>query len=168
MREGRAERELTQQGFEVFVPLARRTVVRRGRAVEIVHPLFWTYVFVRFSPGDRWQAIYSTVGVAGLVGAPVGDGPPLPVPEREMRRLLEVVAAEGGAVSVDSAPRRVEPGTLVRILFGPFEGQVGRVKADNGPQVDVLIRFIGRERELPFQKHLVEEVAAGASGPGLR
>jgi transcriptional antiterminator RfaH len=158
--EGRAKHELTVMGYEVFLPLAKRTFLRRGREVTKTFPLFWTYAFIRFDPQvHRWQEIYSTRGVVGLVGPQVGDfDPPRPIPEREMALLRSRVESEGGAVSVDRKPVVLDAGTLVKIIFGPFQGLTGRVSADEGSRVEVLLRFVGAVRPLPFSKDFVEAV----------
>ena len=77
--EQRALVNLERQDFAAWLPVYAKHR-RHARRVETVQrPMFPRYLFVSVDlEAERWRAILSTYGVAGLVGA--GDGPE-PVPD---------------------------------------------------------------------------------------
>jgi transcriptional antiterminator RfaH len=67
-QERRAKRELTNQNFEVYLPM-RRYQDRRG--VTMARPFFPRYLFARVTLDvEEWQTIYGTMGVHGVIGRP--------------------------------------------------------------------------------------------------
>ena len=63
-----ARTNLERQGYETYLPLSRETKRRRGRATEVVAPLFPRYLFIHLdSQTDDWGPIRSTLGVVSLV-----------------------------------------------------------------------------------------------------
>src|SRR5678815_3118441 len=82
-----AVENLARQSFAGFYPTIKIEREVRGRITRRVEGLFPGYVFVRLSlTADRWQAINSTRGVAGLVSFRK-DGTPSPVPKGEVEML---------------------------------------------------------------------------------
>ena len=63
-----AERNLTQQGFQTFLPMQERTTQRRGKFITSLAPLFPGYLFVAFDTVQGgWRAVNSTYGISRLV-----------------------------------------------------------------------------------------------------
>lgn len=144
-----ASRDLAQQGFKTFIPMSKVERRRRdGLLVMNVRPLFVGYTFVSFDRRDpSWKKIYSTNGVMYLVGSERERENPTSVPERQMARLFSRLAEHGGIIPLDlSRPRKIAPGDLVKILFGPYRDQVSTVQEIHGSRVDVLLRFAGAQR----------------------
>lgn len=116
-----AEINLRLQGFDTFWPNIRSAVRRRGKAAQVLEPMFPGYLFVRFNrERDRWQAINGTMGVQRLICA--NGGLPAPVPAGAMREMFE--RCPQGTWEAD-APR-LQPGQQVDLIGGPFTGLSGR------------------------------------------
>ena len=59
---------LLQQGFEVFLPMMNKEVLRHNSLYMEKEPLFKRYVFVRFDEkSSPWHKIRNTLGVSDLV-----------------------------------------------------------------------------------------------------
>ena len=77
--DGRAERHLSRQCYEIFRPLVQLRRRRSGRMTNIIESLFPRYLFVHLDDiAESWACIRSTRGVAGLV---TFGGRPAAVPE---------------------------------------------------------------------------------------
>jgi transcriptional antiterminator RfaH len=143
----RAEKELTNQGFEVFFPKARVAIIKAGKRDTIIRPLLRGWGFVEFDEKrDRWQPINSTRGVARLLCVPSGNGFPIPMPvrEREMASLRDVVTENDNAVPVHIEPLPpISPGTIIRLLYDPFKGEHAEVEFDGPSKVKVLLLRAG-------------------------
>ena len=148
-----AARHLDRQGFSVFLPrYAKRR--RHARKMEIVpRPLFPRYLFVAVDLAkDRWRAIRSTVGVAGLVCH--GDWP-TPVPAGVVAALLERCDADhlidiGNQLNYFS-------GDPVRILDGAFANLIGIFeRMTDGDRVAVLLNLMGRSVRVMLQRDVLE------------
>ncbi len=73
-QEYRAQSNLLQQAFEVFLPLHHSEHLLRGKLRVLEEPLFKRYLFVRFNAHKSpWHTIRNTLGVSGLVRT--GDQP---------------------------------------------------------------------------------------------
>lgn len=147
-QEGRAAKELNNQCFETFLPLAKFEKRRKdGLLTAVVRPLFTSYLFVAFDyRRDFWEPITSTTGVQGFIGYKAGMERPSPVSEEDMEELRQRLAEEGGIFSlVASRPKEIAPNDLVHVLFGPFRDRIVTVRTVSVSRVEVLLRFAGAE-----------------------
>jgi len=48
---------------------------------------------------------------------------------------------------------------MVRVLFGPFEGMMGKIEIDNGIRADVLLASAGVLSRLTLPRELLEAAA---------
>jgi len=144
-QEERAESNLVKQGYETLLPMARVESRRRdGLLVKRLRPLFSGYLFVKVRSEQRWEPISGTAGVTNFVGYTPGLDYPPEVRERDIHELRSRLAEAGGAFEVSlSRPQGILPGTLVRILFGPFRDRAATVQADCGSRVEVLLQAAG-------------------------
>ena len=101
-------------GYETYFPGLRET---HGRKIEVLPPLFPGYCFLTVEA--QWYAARWSLGVIGLImdgikPARVADHIIDELRKRERNGLIEL-------------PRRpaLQPGDQVRILQGPFAGQLG-------------------------------------------
>jgi len=137
-QEVRAEINLLQQGFPVFLPLMTRTV-RHARKLRTVRgAVFPTYMFVVLDLNrDRWRAVNGTFGVASLVMA---RETPEPVPQGVVEQLLDY-ADDNGVVRFDGDLRE---GQSIRVTTGPFSSAVGLLeRLDANGRVRVLLDIMG-------------------------
>lgn len=67
-QEKRAALNLSQQGFEVFLPMMSKEVLRQNSLDKVEEPLFKRYLFVRFDEkSSPWHKIRNSLGVTDLV-----------------------------------------------------------------------------------------------------
>lgn len=153
--EQRALANLERQGFVAWLPLYRKHR-RHARRVETVsRPLFPRYLFVSVDlEAERWRAILSTYGVAGLVGT--GDGPE-PVPDGIVE-ALQARADADGTFTLDRA-RQISPGDSVRVAAGPMRDLEGIFHAaTDSERVVVLLSLMGRHVRVTVSASDIEAV----------
>lgn len=141
-REEFAARELRNQDFEVFTPVLKKRlrILRRGKLIAPVVPLFPRYIFCRFDPElDHWQPINGTRGVTRVLCSNKQN--PLRVPDDFMAFLL----AKGGIFEEEPLPSKFWPGDNVEMTHDSFKGHIGRVQSATEKRVDILISLLGRE-----------------------
>lgn len=135
-----AERHLTRQGFQSFLPLEECTTRSRGRFRTALRPLFPGYVFVKFSAAcGGWRAINATRGVTRLVG--FGDRP-APV----SADLVEAIRSRCDTAGQLLVREDYAKGDVVRLRTGPFAefaATVERISPDR--RVCVLLDLMGRQ-----------------------
>ncbi len=140
-QEVRAELNLRRQGFEVWLPLSRRTC-RHARRIDTVRtPFFPRYLFVRLDlPAQIWRSINGTFGVVRLLSN--GDRP-LAAPEGLIEELMQRRDASGAVVL---SPRRFAVGDAVTVAIGPFANLMGQFETMSGPdRVVLLFSLLGRQ-----------------------
>ena len=118
-----AARNLTRQGFGVFLPLERHTLTRGKSLVTSPRPYFSGYLFVSFDPDAApWRAIRSTYGVSRLVSFGAG---PMEVDPELIDAIIDA-CDEDGVVRPRLDARK---GDALRIADGPLAGLIGTFDA---------------------------------------
>lgn len=140
-----AKFHLQKQGFEVYLPM-RLTRGRDGKGG--VAPFFPRYLFVQVTAEvRRWQAIFSTIGVARVFCAgerPVGvkDKFIERIREKEIDGLLHV----GVPLELDCPFKTQDP-----VLYGVIEGVfMERVDAR---RATILVSLLGRDSRVTVDLH---------------
>jgi transcriptional antiterminator RfaH len=139
-------RQLRDQGVEVFYPRLRvHTVNPRARQVR---PYFPGYLFVRADLSATGLSYFQWLPHA--VGLVSFGGEPSLVPENlihAIRQRVENIEAAGGQV-FDG----LQPGDVVRITYGPFEGYeaIFDARLPGSERVRVLLQFINA-RNVPVE-----------------
>jgi transcriptional antiterminator RfaH len=139
--ESRASRHLVEQGFEVYLPVYRKSR-RHARRVDVVSaPLFSGYVFIGMDiERIPWRVIDSTVGVRYLVRN--GERPAIVPPG-----IIESLRAredEHGHVKFAEI-ETLSPGEQVRVVGGPFDNLVGTFeRMTDRERVVILLELLGR------------------------
>lgn len=128
---------LEAQTFDVFLPMAPRTVRHARKLVTKKSPLFPSYLFVRLDVDrQRWRAVNGTIGAIGLVMAHEG---PAPVPVGIVEGLVACVG-EGGLMRFDGGLRL---GQSVEVIAGPFANAIGELsRLDDSGRVQVLLQLL--------------------------
>ncbi len=150
-QETRAEFQVCNQGFRVFLPRILKTT-RHARRLRTVHSaIFPTYMFVILNLGrDRWRSINGTFGVASLIMA--GETPQ-PVPIGVVEQLLDY-ADDQGLVRFD---RNLRKGQSVRVTSGPFANAIGCLeRLDASGRVRVLLDIMGGKVPALLDRSAVE------------
>ena len=137
-------RQLGNQGFDVYLPMCRSTIWRRGGYLTESLPMFPRYLFVR--PSHREQSISSirsTVGVQQLVrfGA-------------EFAQAAESLVSDIKAIEAHlydaPKPSPFKAGDEVEITEGPFAGITAEVFSCAESRVILLFQLLGSIRKLDF------------------
>lgn len=159
-----AER-LEGKGVSCYLPLIPRVRQWADRKKVVEWPAFPGYVFCRFRDTD-YRDVLTTPGIATVLGS---GGEPAPIPDEEIenvRRFVDGIAATGQEPEPGHAFRE---GQAVRVVRGPFQGVVGRVREIRGrKRLLVGIRGIGQALEVDIPAEAIESLTkkGGAERPG--
>lgn len=137
-QEYRAQENLQQQGFEVYLPLHQTERLLRGKLRVLEEPLFKRYLFVRFNAhSSPWHTIRNTFGVSQLVRT--GDQP-AKVPAALVESLQHF------AVKPQALYAR---GEKCRIKAGPFRDLEAVFEMQDGDQrAIVLIEMLNKVQKI--------------------
>ena len=139
------QRHLSQQGFMAYLPL----MLQESKDTTKVVPLFSGYVFVQFSRRDPWKRIHNTVGVKQLLGPT--KVLPSALPDGAVESLMQ-------SASLVNRDKLLLPGVSVIFKRGEWAGTTAVCKWSNADRVNLLMRILGREIEVEFNRQEVEDV----------
>jgi transcriptional antiterminator RfaH len=136
--ESTATLRLRAQSFRTFLPLHWKSIRHAHKCLTVLAPLFPRYLFVVLDlERDRWRAVNSTRGVVSLI---MHEGMPLPVRRGVLETFVESSTSEGEIRFCSD----MAPGSRVRLVAGPFAGQLGIVRDLNrSGRIRVLIEMMG-------------------------
>jgi transcriptional antiterminator RfaH len=139
--EDKASRHLTNQGLTNYLPRYRRRIRHARKSLEVLRPLFPTYIFVQFDPAVcRWRSINGTMGVRHILTE--GD-----IPRGIGADIIEAIREredEAGAIKLPEPA--FSRGQRVRVTEGPLteiDGIFEEVRDDK--RVILLISLLGRK-----------------------
>ncbi len=152
-KEALAELELSQQGFEVYLPRYQK-VRRHARKIDtVLAPLFPRYLFLAFDlTFDQWRSVNGTRGISYLL---MNTDLPISVPDLIIKKLKANEDREGNLPL--SSLVLFAKGDKVRIAEGTLEGQVASFeKLDSCQRVQLLLNFLGRETKVSLPIYAVD------------
>lgn len=137
-QEYRAQENLSQQGFEIYLPLHQAERLLRGKLRQVEEPLFKRYLFVRFNAhNDPWHTVRSTLGVSELVRT---GGQPAKVPSALVQALMEAKSATQSLF---------QRGETLRVTDGPFRDLQAVFEMQDGEQrAIVLIELLNKVQKI--------------------
>ena len=148
-RERLALHTLSLAGYTTYLPRLRQHRVSRGRRIETTPALFPGYAFVLIElqwHAARWAPGVTRIVLDGAAPARVPDGVIAEIRSRERGGLIEL-------------PKRAlaRPGDRLRVIRGPFAGQVG-LYAGMKPRerVEVLLAILGGAQRVTLAADAVE------------
>lgn len=149
-QETRAQMNLIQQGYSVFMPTLLAEKVVSGRRVESQEALFPRYLFIQLDDvQSNWLAVRSTRGVSQLVR--FGDSY-CRVPDELVHGLM-------GAEQLKC--NFLNAGDAVRVTDGPFKGLEGIYQqADGCQRVLVLMQLFSKPQTVALPVGSVQRAFA--------
>lgn len=143
--------QLLRQGYEVWLP--RLAIWRKsgGAWVRKDAPLFPRYLFARPAhAGQSIAPIRSTLGVSTLVRF---GNEPARLGEALFAELQRLVEAQSQRPDLRTSP--FSAGEAVQVTGGPLAGLEGIVTRPALERVTVLLRLLGREKEVAFDPDML-------------
>lgn len=142
-REKRAYDYMVAHGVKAYYPTIRTTKTIKGQSVAIEESRLPNLFFAYGTEAEISRFVFDNVHLPFLRfyyrhihGEGAGRRVPMIVPDRQMRSLMIICAAEEADILVAGEKiRKFEKGQLVRVVDGMFAGVVGRVA-----------RFMGQQR----------------------
>jgi transcriptional antiterminator RfaH len=137
-REFRAQHQLKNQGFRVFLPQRLKTVRHARKLTNVQAPFFPRYIFIELDlTVHRWRSVNGTFGVRSLV---MQGEMPQPVP----RGIVETMIASIDGKDLLRFEHGLKPGSEVRLIAGPFAEQLGILdRLDDSGRIRVLLKIMG-------------------------
>jgi len=154
-QERRAEAQLENQDFEVFLPRVRTRTFSQGRSRLRVQPMFPRYLFVNLCAGaEDWSTIRSTRGAIGLVR--FGDR--VPAVPGDFIDYLKARHGEFGAIDLSKA-MELKADDTVEITDGAMAGMRAVFQTRSGKErVVVLLKLLEHERKVELPENTIRKV----------
>jgi transcription antitermination factor NusG len=128
-------KELSDKGVESYLPLKREMRVWSDRKKWVETPLFSSYVFVRVSEREYYDAISSHWAVRYVCF----EGRAVPIPDSQIESLK--LFLEDTKRDVELTSRSLKKGDHLEVTIGPLKGVRGELLQLRG-QHRIVIRFI--------------------------
>jgi transcriptional antiterminator RfaH len=141
-----AEKNLTLQGFETFLPLHETTSRRLSRFISTSKPLFPGYMFIKFDRAEsKWRKINSTYGVSRLI---TFNSNLKSIPTIFVDHLTKRYDLSGKLLPI----RKLKKGDQVTVLKGPFANFIATVeKYEADQRIWILMDLMGRKTKIITQ-----------------
>ena len=135
-----ARKNLTRQGFEVFLPLHDTTSRKLSRFINTSKPLFPGYMFIRFNRAEsNWHKINNTYGVSRLI---TFNSILKSIPTIFVDHLMKRYDLSGKLIPI----KKLKKGDHVKILKGPFANFIATVETyETDQRIWILIDLMGRK-----------------------
>jgi transcriptional antiterminator RfaH len=154
-QEHRALLNLTQQGYECYLPLVDTEKLRQNVVKLVQEPLFSRYLFIRLDTGmagKSWGPIRSTIGVCRLVTFGYE-------PAKVDSELIEILRTHQSAAAQEPV-RLFQPGEQVQIKDGPFAGLHAIYQMGDGEsRAMVLIEILSKPSQLTLSPASLRKMA---------
>jgi len=155
VREQLAKSSLLEGGFETFLPVYKKTIVRGRKRSDVLRPLFPRYVFARpMSASCNLASAYRLTGVSSFAGPSlaqsyVGD---------EVINLLRRRQDADGIVHMDFG--HLKPGQKVQVTGGPFAGfEAAFAETNDQKRSWIFIELLGKANRVLVSNQQIEVAA---------
>ena len=148
-QEKAVSRDLLGYQIPFYLPLVKKTSVRRGRRISSYIPLFAGYVFLYGSEEERIRSL-TTNRISRILSV---DAPGRLVHDlRQVRQLI----ASNAPLTIES---RLVPGDHVRVRHGPLAGLEGTVLTRRGQtRLLVSVNFLQQGASVEVDDFLLEPI----------
>ena len=155
-----AERKSLDELIEdIQVPTEEVVEVARGKKKTVEKRFFPGYVLLKAQlTDDVYHLVKDTPKVSGFLGAD-GGKKPLPVPQREVDRILGTSEDTGTAERVRPTIT-FEIGQMVQVTDGPFQGFEGAVEEvdEENARIKVSMSIFGQSTPVDLEYEQVEKL----------
>ncbi len=141
--------------FDILIPEEQEVEFKNGKKKTVSRRLFPGYVMVKMiMDNSSWYVVHHTPGVTGFVGA---GGDALPIQQEEVEKILIRMGLQ------EKKPQQMidaQPGDIVRICEGPFEGLEGtilEIDSERG-KLKISIAMFGRETAVELEYDQIQKV----------
>lgn len=139
---------------EVIVPCETVTEMKRGKKVDVERKVCPGYILVKMEMNDKTLGLIRGIsGVAKFLGR---NKQPIPIPEREVKRMMDHLTEINVIKSSSATELGYVPGDVIEIKEGAFEGFTACVETVDMEKmkITVSVSIFGRETpvELDFKQ----------------
>ena len=148
--EFRAQENLQNQGFEVFLPTCCVQKKNQKTVELVIEPLFTRYLFIRLSEvADNWSPIRSTKGVVQLLRFGQSNIP-IVIPDA----IVDCLKVR--CLNEEPLHELFLQGEFLEISQGPFKGLAGffeklQISQDGSTRALLLVEILGSTQKLQIQ-----------------
>jgi len=139
----RANKNLTNQGFETFLPLHDATSRKLSRFINTSKPLFPGYMFIKFDRAElAWHKINNTYGVSRLITV---NSILKPIPTKFVDNLMKRYDLPSKLLPI----KKLKKGDQVTVSKGPFANFIATIeKYEDEQRIWVLMDLMGRKTKI--------------------
>ena len=146
-----AAKNLTQQGFEIFLPLNDTTSRKLSRFINTSKPLFPGYMFIKFDRAESdWHKINNTYGVSRLI---TFNSILRSIPTNFVDSLMKRYDLSGKLLPI----QKLKKGDQVAVLTGPFANFIATVETyETDQRIWILMDLMGRKTKIQTPSDTLE------------
>jgi len=146
-----AVKNLTQQGFETFLPLHDTTSRKLSRFINTSRPLFQGYMFIKFDRAEsKWHKINNTYGVSRLI---TFSSILKSIPTTFVDSLMRRYDSSGKLIPV----KKLKKDDQVKVLRGPFASFIATVeKYESDQRIWILLDLMNRKTKIQTTSDALE------------
>jgi transcriptional antiterminator RfaH len=138
-----AKKNLTQQGFDTFLPFYKTSLRQASKFTIQKRPLFPGYMFVKFDrERTNWNKINNTYGVSRLI---TFNSVLKSIPIKIIDNLIARCDLSGELLPV----KKLKKGDQVKVLKGPFTNFIATIETyETDQRIWVLMDLMGRKTKV--------------------
>jgi len=140
--------------FRVIIPEQKEIEIKDGVQKEKVKKMFPGYILVEMVMSDEaWYVVRNTPGVTGFIGSSGKGAKPTPLQPYEVDTILRNMG-----ISRFDTDEKLEIGTKVKIIAGPFNGMYGTVAVADmeNQKLELNVDLFGQETSVEVELSQIE------------
>ena len=140
--------------YRVIIPETTEVEVKDGVKKEKTKKMFPGYILVEMVMSDEaWYVVRNTPGVTGFIGSSGKGAKPTPLQPYEVDTILRNMG-----ISRFDTDEKLEIGTKVKIIAGPFNGMYGTVAVADmeNQKLELNVDLFGQETSVEVELSQIE------------
>ena len=148
--EERAANNLANGGIEVLAPRLKLRKYKDGKFIQVIEPMFPSYIFVRFHPVDEYRMVKYARGVKTIVNF---GGQIVPLQDE----MIEFIKSRLESGVADVQKPSIDKGAKILIKDGPFKGFSGIFESelDGKERVAILLDGVNYCAKMEIDRDLI-------------